>query len=118
VQVAPRVVGRMNTTLPLRRLSWIPIGWMTALAGVALTSSMPGRIGVIVAASFLCMRLGPRVAELQDALLVGAAWILLDIAAEVVLGAATGHEWHGLIGPNAVLLPVWLAAPLVFARRG
>ena len=88
--------------MTVRRLASVALcGALGALAA-AVVPTMTGKIAVILAAAFLCMRAVP--CGLEGSLLVGAAWLLFDVVAFGV--------------PRTLLLLTWVAAPPLFARRG
>jgi len=81
------------------------------------------KIGAILVAAFLYIRLTARHCTVDHALLVGIAWLLLDIAAEIATASHPGKGWFALTGTpmkpvvRDVLLLAWVAAPALFARH-
>src|SRR5216684_411252 len=62
-------------------------------------------------------------ATLDHALFVGTTWVLLAIAAEIIMTASSGRQWFALLGSPAhgglrcVLLIAWVIAPALFASH-
>jgi hypothetical protein len=85
---------------------------------LALAVKMVGVLG----AGFFYDR-AMRGVTIEHALEVGAAWVVLDIAAEMVITANGGHPWFVLLGAPAapalrtVALMTWIGASTLFARR-
>jgi hypothetical protein len=77
----------------------------------------------IVAMAAVYIKVMSPEATLDHALLVGTAWVLLAIAAEIVMTANSGRQWFALLGSPAhgglrcVLLIAWIAAPALFASN-
>jgi hypothetical protein len=76
----------------------------------------------ILAAAFLYMRFAASVCSVDHALFVGAAWLVLAIAAEISMTARTGHGWYEIIGSPAsalrnILMFAWILAPSLFSIR-
>ncbi len=80
------------------------------------------KIFAIVAAGFGYVRLSP-MRSASHALFVGASWVLLDIAAEMLMTARAGHGWFELLGSpstpilRTLVLLTWISAAGLFARR-
>jgi hypothetical protein len=61
-------------------------------------------------------------ATLDHALFAGTTWVLLGIAAEIIMTANSGRQWFALLGSPAngglrcVLLIAWVLAPALFIR--
>src|SRR5437016_855913 len=111
-------------------LSGVLLYWAMAAALVlgadrTLTSSA-ARVGVkgaaIVLVAFAYMRLTAREATLDHALFVGVTWLVLSIAAELLLTRRFGRNWFDLLGsPDSalrnVLMFAWIGAPALFVRH-
>jgi hypothetical protein len=60
----------------------------------------------------------------KQALIIGAAWLLLTIVAEVGVSLRLGHHWYALLGSpehpflRNVTMFFWLFAPAMFVREG
>jgi hypothetical protein len=76
---------------------------------------------LVIAAAY--SRLAASRATLDHALLTGTTWVLLGIAAEIVITSRSGRQWFALLGSPAngglrcVLLIAWLVAPALFIRN-
>jgi hypothetical protein len=76
----------------------------------------------IVAVAGAYIRLVMPDATLDHALFAGTTWVLLGIAAEIVMTANSGRQWFALLGSPAngglrcVLLIAWILAPALFIR--
>lgn len=73
------------------------------------------KVGAIVVAAFLYVRLTARNATVDHAVFVGLAWLMLDIISEMtlrvdLLGSTSAPATRNLI------LVTWIAAPALFAR--
>lgn len=80
------------------------------------------KVFVIAAIAFIYMRGVGRRATLDHALVVGVAWLLLAIVAEMTMTASRPRGWFELLGsPDSALRNVvmiaWIAVPALFARR-
>lgn len=81
------------------------------------------KVAAIFLVSFAYMRLAGRHATVDHALIAGAAWLAMNIVAEVTATKVLGHGWFGLIGSpgrpvlRQLLLIVWILAPAAFARH-
>jgi hypothetical protein len=104
------------TSLLLVFLFWLAAALLVAMAGAFV------KIAAIVAVAFAYTRLCARCAGMPYALGVGIAWLVLTIAAELLMTAHLGRGWFGLLGsPERPLLRnidlfVWIFAPALFAR--
>ena len=92
-----------------------------AVGPVSRAGCVAVKTGAIVAIAFVYMRLTARTLSLNHALLVGAAWLVLSMAAEIVTASRLGHAWSELLGPpdsalRNVLMFAWIGAPALFAR--
>ena len=80
------------------------------------------KVSAIVLIAALYARFGASESTLNRALFVGTTWVLLGIAAEIVMTVHTGRQWFALIGSPAnggircVLLIAWIIAPALFVR--
>lgn len=100
----------------------------TAVVAVHLTldpvsqwAAVVVKAATIVIAGWLYVALTARRCTIDHALLVGIAWLLLDIGAEIVLSRHLGKGWFDLIGTprqpalRDLLLLTWVVAPALFA---
>src|SRR6266849_5038183 len=77
----------------------------------------------IVAMAAIYIRVVSPEATLDHALFVGTTWVLLAIAAEIIMTATSGRQWFALLGSPAhgglrcVLLIAWVIAPALFASH-
>ena len=77
----------------------------------------------IVAMAAIYIRVVSPEATLDHALFVGTTWVLLAIAAEIIMTASSGRQWFALLGSPAhgglrcVLLIAWVIAPALFASH-
>lgn len=77
----------------------------------------------IVATAGIYIRVVSPDATLDHALFVGTTWVLLAIAAEIIMTASSGRQWFALLGSPAhgglrcVLLIAWIVAPALFANQ-
>ncbi len=80
-------------------------------------------VGAIVAMAGIYIRIVSPEATLDHALFVGTTWVLLAIAAEIIMTASSGQQWFALLGTPAhgglrcVLLITWILAPALFASH-
>jgi hypothetical protein len=80
------------------------------------------KIAIVVAVAGAYVTVSRHPASIEGALIAGAAWLLLDVIAELVVGARTGRSWFELIGSPAApvlrtcLLFAWVTAPALFVR--
>jgi hypothetical protein len=105
--------------------------WIAAALLVGITNSQmaPSPVAtvvvevvaiVIMAAAYI--RIAAPEATLDHALFVGTTWVVLAIAAEMIMTARSGRQWFALLGTPAngglrcILLIAWLIAPAVFVR--
>ena len=107
--------------------------WMAAAGAVIAAQKMLERrhpatatvvtIAAIVATAYVYTRFCAREAGVSHALGVGAAWLLLGVATEVMMAAHTGPGSYAMLGsPDRPLLRnvfffVWIFGPVLFARR-
>lgn len=75
------------------------------------------KVGVILFAAFLYIRLTARNATVDHAVFVGLAWLLLDIVTEVTMHVNLLGSTSAPATRNLMLL-TWIAAPALFARVG
>ena len=59
------------------------------------------KVGAIVAIAAAYSRLAAPRATLDQALLTGTTWVLLSIAAEIVITTRSGQPWFALLGSPA-----------------
>ena len=77
-------------------------------------------IAVIVLTAWLYVRLTAPECTVDQALIVGIVWLLLDIGAEIAITTYLGRRWSDLIGSPAspalrdLLLFTWIGAPAMF----
>ena len=96
--------------------------WAVAAALVLAVPFEVVKVIAIVAAAFAYIQFTARKATLDHALLVGAAWVVLAIVAEVFEASRSGHGWFDLVGSpahpasRAMLLIAWVGAPALFVR--
>lgn len=108
----------MTRAITLTLLFWLIGALLVAATPIALA-----KIVTIVAVAFGYVKVSRHLGRMDQALIVGAVWLLLDICAEIAMSSGTGHAWFGLIGsPDApvsrtFLLVAWVAAPALFVRR-
>ena len=80
------------------------------------------KIATIIVAAYAYIRFTARRCTVDQALFVGIAWVLLDIATEITTTVHTGRGWHELLGSPStpalrdMLLFSWVIAPAAFAR--
>ena len=107
--------------------------WSAAAAFVAMAhwtfeplspaASFAAKGTVILLAAFAYVRFAGVRTTIAHALLIGAAWVFLDIVTELTISATTGHSWFALLGSPArpywryALLFTWIAAPALFAHH-
>jgi len=93
-----------------------------ALDSISAAAAVALKAGAIVLAGWLYVRFTARHCTIDHALLVGLAWLLLDIGAEIVATQHFGKGWFELIGSPVrpalrdLLLLTWVAAPALFAQ--
>lgn len=93
------------------------VGAASPVASVAL------EVMAIVAMAAVYIRVVSPHATLDHALFVGTTWVLLAIAAEIIMTASSGRQWFALLGSPAhgglrcVLLIAWIVAPALFASH-
>jgi hypothetical protein len=94
-----------------------------ALDSISFAGSVAVKIGAIAVVAYLYVKLTARHCTVDHALLVGIAWLVLDIAAEIATASHLGKGWFALTGTpmkpavRDVLLLAWVAAPALFARH-
>jgi hypothetical protein len=105
---------------------WIAAALFVAIAHSRLSSSPVASVVVeviaivIMAAAY--MRIAAPDATLDHALFVGTTWVVLAIAAEMIMTAHSGRQWFALLGRptngalRCVLLITWLISPALFVR--
>jgi hypothetical protein len=122
------MVGTLTRRMPVT-LSIVLLFWAAAAALVfAADRTLPSpRVGVavktlaIILIAFAYMRLSAREATLDHALFVGVTWLLLTIAAELLVTRHFGRSWFELLGsPDSalrnILMFAWIGAPALFAQ--
>jgi hypothetical protein len=118
---------RRASCAALATICWIAAALLVAIAHSQLSSSPVASvvvevIGIVVMAAAY-MRIAAPEATLDHALFVGTTWVVLAIAAEMIMTAESGRQWFALLGTPAngglrcVLLIAWLIAPAVFVRN-
>ena len=106
---------------------WIVAALLVAIAHQVMAAASPViSVAVetiaIVAVAGAYIRLVMPDATLDHALFAGTTWVLLGIAAEIVMTANSGRQWFALLGSPAngglrcVLLIAWVLAPALFVR--
>jgi hypothetical protein len=116
---------------PAVRAALAAVCWIAAAVLVGVTNSRlassPVAAVVIEVAAIVCLaavyvRIVCPEGTLDHALFVGTTWVLLAIAAELIMTAQSGRQWFALLGTPAngglrcVLLIAWLIAPALFVR--
>lgn len=92
------------------------------LDSISAAGAVALKAGAIVLAGWLYVRFTARHCTIDHALLVGLAWLLLDIGAEIVATQHFGKGWFDLIGSpmrpalRDLLLLTWVVAPALFAQ--
>lgn len=115
------------SSLAFLLLFWVLAALVVAIADQRIQPLSPLaaaaiKIAAIVAAGFGYARFCPLRAA-SHALFVGASWVLLDIVAEMLMTARSGHGWFELIGSpstpilRTLVLLTWISAAGLFARR-
>ena len=115
------------------RAAWMLLFWIVAAVlvvtlptALGLTSpvvALGAKVAIIVAVACAYVKVSRHPASLDGALMVGAAWLLFDVIAELVVSTRMGRSWFELIGSPAApalrtcLLLAWVAAPALFVRR-
>jgi hypothetical protein len=106
---------------------WIVAALLVAIAHQMMAAASPViSVAVetiaIVAVAGAYIRLVMPNATLDHALFAGTTWVLLGIAAEIVMTANSGRQWFALLGSptngglRCVLLIAWVLAPSLFIR--
>jgi hypothetical protein len=81
------------------------------------------KVAAILAVAFACIRLTARETTLDEALFIGAGWMVLVILTEIGLTSHLHHTWCCLLGSSAhpalryVLLAAWVGAPALFVTK-
>ena len=88
---------------------------------ISPAASVVAKVCAIVLIAFVYMQLTAHQATLDHALLVGAVWLVLAIAAEISMTMYSHRGWFDLLGsPTSalrnVVMVAWVAAPPLFAR--
>ncbi|MBK5260014.1 MAG: hypothetical protein JJE51_10500 [Thermoanaerobaculia bacterium] len=118
----------MTRSIALILPSWIIAAFLVAAMPGVVSPAFPlaivvAKIAAVVVVAFAYVKMSGGLNSLNEALLVSAAWLLLDIAAEMAVTIHTGHAWFALLGSPAspvlrgCVLLAWIAAPALFARR-
>ena len=103
-----------------RRIALVLLFWLVAAVLVVATPSLVVQSLAIVAVAFAYVWMAKP--DLNHALGVGAAWLVLGIVAEIVAAAVTGHNRFALLGSpqhmglHYALLFLWVASPAFFVR--
>lgn len=116
---------RTATRIALIVAFWIVAALLVAIAHQMMATASPViSVAVetiaIVAVAGAYIRLVMPHATLDHALFAGTTWVLLGIAAEIIMTANSGHQWFALLGSPAngglrcVLLIAWVLAPALF----
>ncbi|HVR39693.1 MAG TPA: hypothetical protein VMU84_11405 [Thermoanaerobaculia bacterium] len=116
----------------VRRIGYVVLFWLIAamlvfgvhhaMDPISANGASLTKVLAIVASALAYVKLTARNVTVQHALLVGIAWLALDIVAEIVMTFRFGGGWFELIGPpqhellRDVMLLAWVAAPALFAR--
>ncbi|MEA2325148.1 MAG: hypothetical protein QOE68_107 [Thermoanaerobaculia bacterium] len=118
---------RRASCAALAGICWIAAALFVAIAHSQLSSSPVASVVVevigIVAMAAAYMRIAAPEATLDHALFIGTTWVVLAIAAEMIMTAESGRQWFALLGSpdngglRCVLLITWLIAPAVFVRN-
>jgi hypothetical protein len=93
-----------------------------ALDSISVPGSIAVKVGAIVLAGWLYVRLTAPRCTIDHALFVGITWLLLDIGAEIAATQHFGRGWFDLMGTPSkpalrdLLLLTWVIAPALFAR--
>ena len=106
---------------------WIAAAFLVAVIHRKLDAVQPvaavvAEVIAIVAMAGSYVRLVTPHASLDHALFVGTTWVLLGIAAEIMMTANSGRQWFALLGSpsngglRCVLLIAWIIAPALFVR--
>jgi hypothetical protein len=103
-----------------RPIALVLLFWLIAAVLVMATQSLVLQSLAIVAVAFAYVWIAKP--DLNHALAVGAAWLVLGIIAELVAAVVTGHNRFALLGPpqhlglHYALLFLWVASPAFFVR--
>jgi hypothetical protein len=106
--------------------------WSIAAAAVAIlhqridatspVASVAVKVAAVVVVAAAYIRLTAARTTVDNALLVGTAWVVFGIAAEIAVTTTSGRQWFALLGSPAnfilrsVLLIAWVIAPALFIR--
>lgn len=129
--VAPPVQDRKSRAVACAAMAivfWGIAAFLVALAHQRLDATSPAasvaiEVSAIVAMAAAYIRMAAPKATLDHALFVGTTWVLLAIAAEIVMTASSGRQWFALLGSPAhgglrcILLIAWVIAPALFVRH-
>jgi hypothetical protein len=127
IESSSQVRHHFWTTALLATSCWMIGGAAVLAAHVALDSASPvagavAAIAAIGAAAYGYMRMFASGRGVTHALSVGAAWLAMSMAAEIMMASHLGHGWFTLIGSPThpllrnVYLFVWIFTPALFAR--
>jgi hypothetical protein len=116
---------RTATRIALIVAFWIVAALLVAIAHQMMAAASPVisvavETMAIVAVAGAYIRLAMPHATLDHALFAGTTWVLLGIAAEIIMTANSGHQWFALLGSpgngglRCVLLIAWILAPSLF----
>jgi hypothetical protein len=92
------------------------IDQISLLGGTAVSAA-----GILVSA-WCYMRLGAHEPTVDHAVTIGAAWLLMTIATEMVMTVVMGRHWFVLLGNpehgvlRTLFLFIWVGAPALFAQ--
>lgn len=114
------------------RAAMIVVFWIAAALLVAIAHQMMVAISPVIAVAIetiaiiavagAYIRIVAPESTLDHALFVGTTWVLLGIAAEIIMTANSGRQWFALLGSpsngglRCVLLIAWIIAPSLFVR--
>src|SRR3954468_2679629 len=128
--LTPHVAQRKSRTA--MRTALVAVFWIVAALLVSIAHQQMHAVSpvvavaievmTIVAAAGAYIRITAPESTLDHALFVGTVWVLLGIAAEIVMTANSGRQWFALLGSPAngglrcVLLIAWVIAPALFVR--
>ncbi len=118
----------MTRSIALVLPSWLVAAFIVAAMPAMVSFASPVaivvvKVAAILAVAFVYVKMSNGLRSLNEALLVSAAWLLLDMAAEMVVTTRSGHAWFELLGSpaspvlRACILMAWISAPALFARR-
>jgi hypothetical protein len=90
---------------------------------ISAKGAVAAKVLAIFVAAFAFIRVAAPSTTIDQAMLIGVAWLLLDIAVHLVSTRYFGWRWIAWIGvpgasiPHDLFLLSWVVAPTVFARR-